>query len=116
MSPGDLSGPVQLDARDRRRGHAAGEDAAAEERPLERALAVQAAAAESGRLADRIEAVDRRAVAGEQNAAAEIGLDASQALARHGLQADRDERHRRLVDDALELRGAQAVAAPVAQL
>ena len=51
-----------------------------------------------------------------QHAAAEVGLDAAQALARHRLQADRDQRHRLGVDDALEARGAQAVAAPVAQL
>src|SRR5438874_181960 len=105
----------QLDARDRGRGHAAGEHTAAEERALERALAVQAAAAEAGRLADRVEAVDRLPVARAQHAATEIGLDPAQALARHGLQADRDERHRLVVDDALELRGPQAVAAPVAQ-
>ena len=42
-------------------GQPPGEDAAAEERALERALAVHAAATEPGRLADRVEALDRLA-------------------------------------------------------
>src|SRR5215210_1939209 len=77
---------------DRLGGHPPGEHAGAEEGALERALAVQAPAAEAGRLACGVEAGDglplarlrrartARGARSPQHAAAQIGLDAAQAL------------------------------------
>ena len=46
-------------------GRASGEDAAAEERPLERVVAVDAATAEAGDLTGRVQAGNRRTVGAE---------------------------------------------------
>src|SRR4051794_6536085 len=75
-------------ARDRRRRQAAREDAAAEERPLERLLPMQPAAAEAGGLPHGVEPVDRAAV-WPQHAAVEVGLDPPERLACHHRHADR---------------------------
>src|SRR5205085_11960267 len=70
---------------------AAREQAAAEERPLERAIAVHAAAAETRDLPDRVEARDDGA-ARVEDARIEIGLQPAERLARENIEADRDER------------------------
>src|SRR5436305_2196685 len=109
-------GPLsRLGARDGPSRHPSREHAGAEEGALEGALAVQPSPTEASRLADRVEAGDRLPV-GPQHPAAEIGLDPAQALARHRLQPDCQERHGSLVDDPLELRGSEAVAPPVPKL
>ena len=96
-------------------GNAPGKDAAAEESAFQRAQAVAAAAAEAGRLAGRIEPRDGLA-GGIQHAAAEVGLDAAQALAADDELADGDERQRLVVENALRLAGADAVAFPLPQV
>src|ERR687896_1201476 len=89
-------------------GQPAGEDAGSEECALERALAVQAPAAEPGGLAGGIETGYRIAV-GPKHAAAEVRLDAAEALPGHHLEADRQQRHGLVVHDLLKARGAQPV-------
>ena len=69
-------------------GGAAGEQAAAEERALERAVAVHPAAAEAGHLAGRVQAGQRLAV-GAQHARGEVGLQAAERLAREDVQLAR---------------------------
>src|SRR5436305_5881431 len=91
------------------------ENAPTQERPLERALAVQPATAEPRCLADGVEARHRLAV-GTQHAALEVRLDAAETLASHRLEPDRHQRTCLRVGYRHELRGAQPVAAPVAQL
>src|SRR3954470_1217885 len=86
----------------------AGEHAAAEEGPLERALAVQPTAAEPGGLADRVEAGDRLPVLA-QYPRAQVGLDAAERLPRHHRHADGDQGASLRVLELLELRGPQAV-------
>ena len=66
------------------------------------APSTNSAAAEACRLAHGVEVRDRLAVL-TQDTALEIGLDAAEALARHDGHPDRDQRHRLLVDDPLEL-------------
>src|SRR5918992_5009280 len=93
--------PARAGAGDGLGRQATGEYAGSEEGPLERLLAVQAAAAEARRLARGVKAGNGIAV-GPQDAAAEVGLDAAQALARHDLHPDRQQRHGLVVDDLLE--------------
>src|SRR5438128_849419 len=72
-------------------GGAAGEDAAAEEGALQRAVAVHAAAAEAGDLARR-EYVAEGGAVGLQHACRKVGLQAAQGLAREDPQAHGDQR------------------------
>ena len=72
-------------------GGAAGEDAAAQERALQRAVAVHAAAAEARHLARRIDVAERRAV-GLEHARRQVGLQAAQRLARQDPEPHRDQR------------------------
>src|SRR6266568_7221443 len=83
-------------------GHAPGEDRGAQEGAFEPAQAVHAAAAEAGRLADRVEA-RHRLVRAAEHATLEIRGDAAEALAAHDELANGDERHRALVEDFLRL-------------
>src|SRR5713101_4291898 len=74
------------------RGRAAGdtsaEDATAEERPFQRAVAMDTAAAEAAHLPRREETGDRCAGRAE-DAPAEIGLQAAERLARQDPEPDR---------------------------
>src|SRR5215203_2060683 len=65
--------------------HAAAEEAAAEEGSLQSAVAVHAATAEAGRLADRVHALQRRTV-GSQDPTAEVGLQAAERLSSENVQ------------------------------
>ena len=96
-------------------GHLAGDPArqhaAAEECSLEAALAIHSSAAESGRLADGEQSIDRPAGA-IQHPALEVGLDAAHALAADHVLADRHQRPCARIQDLLELAGPQPVARP----
>src|SRR5690606_15316570 len=96
-------------------GDAPRQDAAAEERALERSLAVDAATAEARGFAHGVEPRDVLAV-GLEHAAGEIGADAAEALAREDELADGDERPRLGIEDLLVLRGADLVAAVLAEI
>ena len=76
---------------------------------------MDATAAEACRLTDRIQAIDRRAGGGE-DAAPEVRLDAAQALAREDELADRDEGHRALIENLLEVAEADPVSAVLAEV
>src|SRR4051812_33510751 len=66
-------------------GLATGEQAAAEERTLQRAVPVHAAAAETGHLAGRVHAGQRLAV-GAQDPAGKVGRKATEGLAGEDVQ------------------------------
>ncbi|GAW25974.1 putative fumarate reductase succinate dehydrogenase flavo protein [Rosellinia necatrix] len=105
LQPQDLVG-------DRHPGSAAGEDAAAEEGALEGVVAVDAAAAEAGGLTGGVEAGEHRAV-GAHDAAAEVGLDAAEGLARQQVHAHGDEGAVGRVEQAVRRRDAAAAVRPV---
>ena len=65
--------------------------AAAEERPLQRTVAVHAAAAEAGDLAGGVQAGERLPVDAE-HLRREVGVQAAERLAREDVQLDRDQR------------------------
>lgn len=90
---------------------AAGEEAAAQERALQGAVAVDAAAAEAGGLACRVQARDRCAALG-QDARGQVGLQATEGLAGEDVQLDGDQRARGGVEDAVRRGGADE---PVAE-
>src|SRR6187402_3718679 len=95
-------------------GDAAGEQAAAQEGALEPALAVHAAAAESGGFPGREEPVDHLPIVAE-HAAGKVRADAAHALAADDVLADCHQRARAPVEDRLECAGADAVARPAPQ-
>src|SRR5665213_3671023 len=81
-------------SRDRLRRRAAGiaarEQATAEERAFQRAVAMHAAAAETGCFAGGVEPRHDLAVLAE-HAGVEIGLETAQRLAGHDVELDRDQ-------------------------
>src|SRR4051794_34452183 len=88
--------------RRRRRGATrdpAAEQASAEERALERAVAVDSAAAEAGDLARRVETGERIARGG-QDAGVEVGLQTAERLAGEDGEPDGDQRAGVGVEDA----------------
>src|SRR5277367_547402 len=88
----------------------AGEQAAAEERAFQRAIAVHAAAAKAGDLADRIEAGDDGA-AGAEDARVEISLEAAERLAGQDVEAHGDQRAMGGIENAMRRRGADQLVA-----
>src|ERR1700754_1547763 len=85
----------------------------AEERPFQGAIAVHAAAAETGGFARRIEALDDFAV-GAEHARVEIGLKAAQRLAGQDVQLHGDQRPMRGIEDPVRLCGADQLVADIA--
>src|SRR5665213_475783 len=71
-------------------GIAPGKQAAAEECSLQRAIAVDAAAAEAGRFARGVKPPDDLAVLAE-HAGVEVGLEPAQRLAGHDVELHRDQ-------------------------
>ena len=67
------------------------EDASTEERPLERAIPVHAAAAEPGDLAGRVES-GNRLPAGSEHPSLKVRLEPAEGLSREDVQPDGDER------------------------
>src|SRR5699024_5761094 len=97
-------------------GRSAGEQAAAEEGALEGVVPVHPAAAEAARLSRRVEARERSGTAARRAALhppAEIRLEAAEGLAQQHVQAHRDERPRRRVEQTVRGGGADQ---PVAQV
>src|SRR5579863_10406460 len=91
-------------------GIAAREQAAAEERAFQRAIAVHAAAAEAGRLARGIEPRHDLAVLAE-DARIEIGLETAERLAGQDIELHRDQGAVGGIENAVRFCGAdQAVA------
>src|SRR5690606_6108824 len=82
------------------------EHAVAEEGALQRAYATDAAAAEAGRLAGRVQAAQRLAVA-VQHTGVQVGEHAAHALAAEQVLADGDQRPGPAIQDRLVLAGAQ---------
>ena len=90
-APDAVAGRLAQRGGQRAAGGAPAEDAAAEERALQRAVAVHAAAAEAGDLAGGVQAGQRLAGVG-QDAALQVGLQAAERLAREDVQLDGDQR------------------------
>src|SRR5262245_45156342 len=90
------------------------EYAAAEEGPLEPALAVHPAAPEPGGFARRVEPLDHAAILAD-DPAPEVGRDAAQALAADDELAYRQQGACAPVADRLERAGADPVAGPAAE-
>src|SRR5262249_56400555 len=88
-------------------------NAAAEERPLERAVAVHAAAPETGDLARGIDARQRLAERRE-DACAEIGLEPTERLARQDGKPHGDQRARRGIENPVRLGDPDQPVAQVA--
>src|SRR5882724_1724817 len=110
MNPDFLRVPLRHRFRRRASGVAAGEQAAAEKCALKRAVAVHAAAAEAGGFADGIEPRYDLAVAAEYPRR-EVGLETAQSLAGQDVEAHRDQRPLRGIENPVRRRGAyQAVA------
>src|SRR6516165_11514185 len=97
------------------RGAACAVDASSEERAFEGAQAIHAAAAESRRLSDRIEADDRRS-GGVDHACGLIAANAAETLAANDKQANGHQRPSFGFDDFLEVGNAEAVSLPTAQM
>src|SRR5436305_13753041 len=74
-------------------GHAAGEQAPSEERALQGAVAVDAAAAEARRLPGGIQTRERL-TGGLQHPALEVRLETAERLSGEDVEPDRDERPR----------------------
>src|ERR1700676_5061748 len=90
-------------------GIAAGEQAAAKKSPLQRAIAVHAAADEAGRFAGSVESRHDLAVLAEY-AGIKIGLEATERLAGQDIEFDRDQRAMRGIENPVRAGGAdQAV-------
>src|SRR3954453_21378876 len=81
-SPGE---PRSDEVGERPAGDASGEEAPAEERALERPVAVHAPAAEARRLARGVEAAERLAALGEHTAP-QIAFETAERLARQDVQ------------------------------
>jgi len=95
-------------------GLAAGEDAAAEERAFERAVAMHAAAAKTAGFADGVEPPDDLAILAEY-AGIEIGLKTAERLAGEDVEPHSDQRPGLRVQDLVRRRGAgQPLAARAA--
>ena len=77
---------------------------------------MDAAAAEASGFANRVQAGNRLAVSGAQDAALQISLDSAEALAGKDELADGDQRARFGREDRLEVAGADAVAAIAAEV
>ena len=75
-----------------------GEEASSEERPLERAEPVHTASAEPGNLARCVDSSERLSIRVE-DAPLQVGLEPAEGLACHDVQADRDERPRRSIEE-----------------
>src|ERR1700730_5657657 len=86
-------------------GIAAREQTPAQKRSLQRAIAVHAAAAESGGFAGRVEPPDDLAVASE-SARIEVGLETAKRLAGQDVELHRDQRSLFGIEDAMRLVGS----------
>src|SRR5205814_4001302 len=85
----------------------------AEESALQRAIAVHAAAAETGGFTGRVKSPDDLAIAAE-HAAVQIGLETAQRLAGQDVEFHRDQRTVLGVEDAMRLGGADQFVADIA--
>src|SRR6478752_4153964 len=88
------------------------EQAAAEERAFQRTIAVHAAATEAGGFASGVKSLDDLAVRPEYPRV-QIGLEATQRLARQDVELDRDQRAVVGIEDAMRLCGADQFVADV---
>src|SRR5437763_1863240 len=86
--------------------------AAAEKRAFQRAVAVHAAAAETGGFAGGVEAGDDLAVVAE-HAGVEVGLEAAERLAGEDVELDRDQRAMGGVENAVRPGGADQFVADI---
>ena len=94
-------------------GGAAGEDAAAEERALQRAVAVHAAAAEARHLAGRVQVAERLRRRPAARAPTRSVSSPPSVLRVRIVQPDRDQRPGRRVEDAVRLGHADQLVAEV---
>src|SRR5262249_22589720 len=96
--------------------HPTREYTTAQKRPFERSFAVDAAAAEARGFADCVKPRNRLAVAGAEDTALKVGLDSSQAFSRQNELTDGNQRRSLRIENSLEVRGADAVAAISAEI
>ncbi|KAJ0163891.1 hypothetical protein CTA2_2171 [Colletotrichum tanaceti] len=111
LGPLGFRRPQQL-IRDAAARRPPGEDAASQEGPLQAVVAVDAAAAEAGGLACRVQARELGAV-GPHDVALEVRLDAAQRLPRQQVHAHRDERAVLGVQQPVRRRDAAPPVGPV---